>query len=44
MMWAHCAAYIGEMGYEYLLERKTERKKLLGLDVQEKMILNRILM
>lgn len=43
-MWAQCAAYMGEMGSENLFEGKPERKRLLGLGVQEKIILNRVLM
>jgi hypothetical protein len=35
---------MGEMGSENLFEGKPERKRLLGLGVQEKIILNRVLM
>jgi len=29
MKWPQCAAYVGEMGPEYLFERKLVRKRLL---------------
>jgi hypothetical protein len=35
---------MGKMGSGYLLKGKPERKKLLGLGVQEILILNRFLM